>query len=440
MSMDAVSLQKATPDQPTSFRLVSFSATNFGKSGFWAMADIFCLVYATDTLGVEPALAGTIILLTLVWDAVSDPVAGALVDRFQSLNRSYGTLIRWASPFCALFLVLIFSVHLLPAGLHILAFGIFLLLFRSAFTLIDIPDNALFARIARTRQQRLFAASARKIMATLAAVIVSGATAWIFSDSAALSEGQRILIAICWAAPVAALALWSGTKSVCRWDHAPSDKGMVARKISFRYLSDASVLALTAHMFLSTLGMSVFMSALVYHARFVLGNDAWFATAMTVLLVAQAFGVVFWSALAARIPTHTAILVSVCVSVASIVLFFSASSQFMMLAGCAAFGSCAGGLNTLRWALASGVIDEASGNSGQRDEAMIMALFSLSIKSAIGLASLAVGVALTCSGFEAGGKASGIQAASFSGTIAFLAITALILAIVPTRNAAIKKL
>ena len=69
-----------------------------------------------------------------------------------------------------------------------------------------------------------------------------------------------------------------------------------------------------------------------------------------------------------------------------------------------------------------------------------MALFSLSIKSAIGLASLAVGVALTYSGYEAGGKASGVQAASFSGNIAFLAITALILAIVPTRNAAIRKL
>lgn len=429
--MDGVSFQTEVQRTPSKGQLISFSSTNFGKSLFWTMADVFCLVFATDTLGIQPAFAGLIILLTLVWDAVSDPLAGTMVDRWPSLNRSYGTIIRRAAPFSGLSLILIFMTQFWPREVQIASLLILLLCFRTAFTLIDIPDNALFSRIARTKSQRIFTASARKLMATLAAIAVSSSTAWIFSDDQPLSEGERILIAASIGAPLAMAALSIGSTSMRGWDRTGGRGAAPGKLLSARHYLNSGVLGLTAHMLLSSLGMAVFMSALVFHARFVLGNDTWFATAMTVFLLSQAAGVVLWSVIATKMTLHQTLLGSGAVSILAIAVFFGTSSNLMMIGACALFGCCAGGLNTLRWALAPSVIDQAEDQIGRRNEAAIMALFSLSIKTAIGLASVLVGLALSLSGYEPDRIATDAQAVFFQWSIASSAILAIFFALLP---------
>ena len=41
----------------------------------------FLLFFLTDLAGISPAIAGTIIGIAVLWDAITDPVLGMLSDR-----------------------------------------------------------------------------------------------------------------------------------------------------------------------------------------------------------------------------------------------------------------------------------------------------------------------------------------------------------------------
>ncbi|KCZ52080.1 MFS transporter [Hyphomonas pacifica] len=414
--------------------LAGFSTANFGKSVFWSAADTFCLVFATDTLGIEPTIAGSIILLTIVWDAVSDPLAGTMIDRVQWLHKRYGTLIAVSAPVSAILLLLTFATQFLPVPARGLCFAASLLGFRTAFTLIDIPENALFSRIARTKGHRIFGAAIRKLMATFAAVSISMSTGWIFVETAPFTEGTRIFIGVCVFAPIGVLAIYCGTKSIGKWDRAISTT-VTRRRIGFASLKPTHpAFGLTIHVLLVSLGMSLFMAALVYYARFILGDNAWFASAMTTLLIAQTAGIFLWGYLATRWTTTLALMLATCLASFSCIFFLAPPSSEVLIFSCCVFGVSAGGLNSLRWALAPTAIDQAEEILGYRDEAATMALLSLSIKSAIGLASVFLGMALSASGYESGAVADEAQSMTFRLAVAAISTLVILAAIVPLRQ------
>lgn len=432
MSTDAANPRDDADTNPQARAIALFSSTNFGKSLFWSTADMFCLVYATDTLGMNPALAGLIILFTLIWDAISDPIVGSVVDRSALLGTQYGATIRIIAPIGAIFLILTFCAHLMISALQTMVFVGALFLFRTAFTLVDIPDNALFARVARHKQIRISGATFRKLMATAGAVAISLSSGWVFSGSFSSSEATRILTVAGIAGVFGVIAFFIGTASVKPWDKSRTDGSRQDLNSSvILLLKNTNLVALALHIFLSTLGMAFFMASLVYHARFVMGKNEWFAAAMTVFLIAQAIGVVAWGYIANASSSPRAIMKASALSMLAIVLFFCAGNTTLLIGACGVFGFSAGGLNALRWAIAPHVIDSVEQSTFRRYEAGAMALLSLSVKIAIGTASLLLGVVLFAFDYEAGNLASDNQAAAFRIVVAVVVLVSIALGMLP---------
>ena len=63
----------------------------FGDFGgcmtFTLMASTFTL-YCTDALGVDPLVLGTLVFIWTVWDAINDPLMGALMDKVFARHRN----------------------------------------------------------------------------------------------------------------------------------------------------------------------------------------------------------------------------------------------------------------------------------------------------------------------------------------------------------------
>ncbi|MFT6267838.1 MAG: Na+/melibiose symporter-like transporter [Alphaproteobacteria bacterium] len=56
---------------------------NFGKSCISSTIEIYGLFFITDVLDISPSIAGLVILISLIWDAVTDPVLGYFGDKYQ---------------------------------------------------------------------------------------------------------------------------------------------------------------------------------------------------------------------------------------------------------------------------------------------------------------------------------------------------------------------
>jgi GPH family glycoside/pentoside/hexuronide:cation symporter len=76
-------------DQSTHNRLslkekVGYAMGDVASNFYWRVFDIFLFIFYTDVFGLAPAAVGTMMLVTRLIDAFSDPLMGAMADRTQT--------------------------------------------------------------------------------------------------------------------------------------------------------------------------------------------------------------------------------------------------------------------------------------------------------------------------------------------------------------------
>ena len=152
----------------------------------------FVLFYYNQVLGLSGTLAGTAILIALLFDAVSDPLAGSLSDNWQSRwGRRHPFMYASALPLGIAFFFL-FSP---PEGLS--EFSLFLwltvtvVLTRGAMTLYHVPHIALGAELSEDYDERTQVVSYRYFLG-FAGYLVAYYLGFgvFFKDTAEFSRGQ----------------------------------------------------------------------------------------------------------------------------------------------------------------------------------------------------------------------------------------------------------
>ncbi|TAH70338.1 MAG: MFS transporter [Anaerolineaceae bacterium] len=66
------------------FEMTIFAAGDIYGGGGQIIISFFYLIFLTDYVKIQPALAGTVILISKVWDAVNDPLMGFITDNTRS--------------------------------------------------------------------------------------------------------------------------------------------------------------------------------------------------------------------------------------------------------------------------------------------------------------------------------------------------------------------
>jgi Na+/melibiose symporter-like transporter len=152
----------------------------------------FLLFYYTNVLDLPGTLAGLAILISMVVDAVADPLMGVLTDRTRSrLGRRHPWIFASALPLAAsLYLVFAPPTGLSQGALFAWMLG-WTLVNRFALTMFHVPYLALGAELTRDWHERTVLVSLRHSFGQLAlfAPAVLGFL-WLFRDSAAHGKGQ----------------------------------------------------------------------------------------------------------------------------------------------------------------------------------------------------------------------------------------------------------
>lgn len=103
----------------------------------------FLLKYLVDGAGLAPSTAGTVLLVSKVWDAVSDPLVGALSDRTRT---AMGARRPWmaggAVPLAVLF-ALVWAGLPLQGTAAAFGYGALLIAYNTAYTAVVVPYGAL---------------------------------------------------------------------------------------------------------------------------------------------------------------------------------------------------------------------------------------------------------------------------------------------------------
>jgi GPH family glycoside/pentoside/hexuronide:cation symporter len=136
----------------------------------------FMIYFYTDVFGMAAATAGTMMLAVRIFDAVTDPVMGAVADRARSRWGRYRPWLLWGCIPYGVLAVLTFTTPNLPDSLKLIYAFITYALLMVAYTAINIPYSALGGVITNDPQERASIQSWRFGLAMVGGAIVAAGT------------------------------------------------------------------------------------------------------------------------------------------------------------------------------------------------------------------------------------------------------------------------
>ena len=258
---------------PLSFReKVGYGLGDMASNFYMGFFGLFLLYYYTDVFGIAPAAAATMLLLTKVVDAVSDPAMGLIADRTDSRWGKYRPYLLWvAVPYAVLGYLLFLGPELSDTGKLIYAYVTYTLVML-AYTAINVPYSALLAVISPVAEERTKATQFRFIFASLGTLCV-GAFAtplvgWLGGDNELL--GFRLTIILF--AILSVLIFWF-TFAMTRERIRPAPHHSSVGEDFSALLKNVSWIVLVATGILVVVGLIARFASIVFYLKYYLTDN-----------------------------------------------------------------------------------------------------------------------------------------------------------------------
>ncbi|MGL6312859.1 MFS transporter [Vibrio sp. WXL103] len=388
---------------------VGYAVGDVANTLSFGMASMFLLAYYTDVLGISAAAAGTLFLVARIWDAVNDPMMGALCDKLFSKRRGEKFrpfLLKGSWPV----IIAAILVFWAPEGLSdtqklIWAYTTYIV-YGMAYTFINIPYGSLATVMTKDAEERASLSGARAIggmLGTVSCNIVVPLMLSAFADD--LSKAYLYSITVLGIiAFVCYVFTYQTTAEHIR--HEPNDtnqnvsfvdtiKTLKANK-PFLCVSIASTLMLTAMMGQGSI-LYYYLSENLSGALWIISFNAIVQVTCTLILaptvgkLVKRFGV-------KKLMLTGFIVTSVIASISFVIptgvygtlFFFIVGTPFLLLP------------NILIWANVADCIDYNYQISGQRSEGVIYSSYSFMRKVGQAFAGFVAGMGLSLIGYQAG--------------------------------------
>ncbi|MBR5261447.1 MAG: MFS transporter [Oscillospiraceae bacterium] len=142
--------------------------------GDWGGCMTFTLVgtvfnlYCTNALGIDPALLGILVIIWTIWDAINDPMMGALMDKaFAKHHNKRGKFRPWILRSTPLLAVTGIALWVVPSFFDGIAMLVMLfafkVLYEAAYTMFNIPMGSLLSAMSTNDTERASLSSARGV-------------------------------------------------------------------------------------------------------------------------------------------------------------------------------------------------------------------------------------------------------------------------------------
>ena len=136
-----------------------------GCMTFTLMAGTFTM-FCTNALGIDPTLLGTLVIIWTIWDAINDPLMGALMDKaFAKKRDPRGKFRPWllrSTPLLAITAIALWTVPTFFEGIPLIVVLFSCkILYEAAYTMFNIPMGSLLSAMSTNDAERASLSSAR---------------------------------------------------------------------------------------------------------------------------------------------------------------------------------------------------------------------------------------------------------------------------------------
>ncbi len=166
--------------------IVAYALTNSGQTMIYSMITTYLLLFMTDYLYINAAIAGLILSITRIFDALNDPLMGAILDKTHSRWGKCRPYMLFTPIPVAIITILLFAPFRFSPTVTIIYASVVYLLFTIAYTANDIPYWSMSAMITTDTGERTKVVTATRIIGGLGSGLAIG-TFWfinkLFADA-----------------------------------------------------------------------------------------------------------------------------------------------------------------------------------------------------------------------------------------------------------------
>ncbi len=279
---------------------VGYALGEVGCQMSWYMINNYLTLFYTDVVGLSASVISLIMLIARVWDAINDPMMGAIADRTNTRWGRFRPYLYFAPPFLAIFNILTFTVWPMEGTAKILTCLLCYICTGMAYTACSIAYQALQNVIAVDSKVRMFLATSRGIGSSVIGIILSIVVAPVLlmlsKPGATTADAQgyfrfAIIMSAAMIIPfwVCAVLCKENYTSVLHDSKKSTQKRGFIVSIRELLKNDQLMLVILCTV-LGTICVSGRMGLLTYYIIYVVGDFMHIATFYTVMTIAQLIG------------------------------------------------------------------------------------------------------------------------------------------------------
>lgn len=382
----------------------SYGCGDFGCNIIYTAMSVYLMFYYTDYAGVSSAAVGVIMLISRVFDGVSDIIMGVIVDRTKSrFGKARPWLLRMCIPF-AVSGVLLFSV---PTGWSsgaklVYVFVTYNLVSTVVYTAINVPYSALNALMTQDPYERSVLSIFRNLLATAGTLTINTFTlplVELFGNTA--SAWTKAFVVLGAVSVAAFLINFFGTKERV----SPAVKDGEAKDVPFAtgvkaLFQNKYWIMMTGMLALFFLMYSVNGGATVFYAKDILGDKNLVTTINGIFNVVQIVSMFFIAMLVKRFGKRNVFALGLVFDIVGmLVLNYSGGAMNLIVVSSVirGIGNACGGATM--WAMVSDTIDYGEWKTGYRTEGLVNSACSFGYKIGNGIGSALLGLILEIGGY-----------------------------------------
>lgn len=368
--------------------LAAYAALTFPMGGLGLPITVYLPpLYATE-VGLGLALVGTLFMITRIFDVVTDPIMGVVIDHYPT---RWGRRRHWIVLSVPLLLISAFFIYFPPVGASATYLLFWMLVLYVGFTMLTIahqswgaelsPDYAERNRIYGWREVAIILGMVSVLALPAILELTAGADA--FAKVSAM--GWFLIITL----PLTALAavLLVPDKTTPVRESRKLEIGEAMRVL----LTNWSMARIVAADMMTSLAIGIIGSSYLFLARFVWELEGYSSIMLLGYFVLGFVGMPFWMWLAKRMSKHRALCVAFIWSIVAQLVYLLPGSGDFALALFATFflGFAFGAGPFLLRSMMADVCDKDRLDTGHNRTALLYALLTTTAKAG---AALAVGI------------------------------------------------
>ncbi|MEM7704413.1 MAG: MFS transporter [Pseudomonadota bacterium] len=307
---------------------LSWGIGSLGTIGYLNTVTALILVYLTTIVGLDAAVAGSIVAGARIIDAFSDPLIGWVTDRTKTQMGRRRPYLLLGAIVCGISLPLVYSTHLLTASLPpvAVATGV-LVLYSLGFSIFNVPYLAMPVEMTSDRARRIQIMSFRVVFMMLGGLLGNaGAPAlitWLGGDADAYQQlgfiaGAVIFVAMMWT--------FLGTRSANSTEHTPTETPF--REEVRSLLSNKPFMTLVAVKVLQFIAIAASASTFAFFVTVVLKQTFNLLSVFGLVTTASILTFVpFWRWMSGRISKKTGFMIGLVGDIFATLLWLVATPE-----------------------------------------------------------------------------------------------------------------